>query len=276
MPASIAPIVHRAQPTSPSSLRAAHAGPSGADQQRDEEGDAHDPALAQHGDRAVVGDHHAHALLLQGRQRLLEAVLEAAEPHARHGVVAPDLQAALHQVEAPLADPLQAVAAGDRVADVAAGGDRRAAEHDQQRRPVADGRLQRRRPPERRAARAPTSSIRLLEREKVTTSPAAMIADRRRQRRQLPGRRRTQASARHGQDPHRQVAAEDVGVEEDPVDPEEAAVDVRLLQGLVPPDVARWRTGRARRSAAITPPAMVVTASAASARARGHHASTSR
>ena len=64
--------------------------------------------------------------------------------------------------------------------------------------------------------------------------------DRRGQRDQLqPRPRRTQASARHTMIADRQVAAQDVGVEEDPVDPEEAAVDVRLLERRVPPDVAR-------------------------------------
>ena len=46
-----------------------------------------------------------------GRQGLLEALLEAAEAGAHDRVVAPDLQPALHQVEAPLAHALQPVAA---------------------------------------------------------------------------------------------------------------------------------------------------------------------
>ena len=103
-------------------LGAAHHRPPGAGDEEDEEGEADDPRLAQHRDRGVVGDDDAHALLLQGGEGLLEAASRSRRgPTPSHRVVAPDLEAALHQVEAALADPLQAVAAGDRPPDVAVG-----------------------------------------------------------------------------------------------------------------------------------------------------------
>ena len=48
---------------------------------------------------------------------------------------------------------------------------------------------------------SPTSSIRLLEREKVTMSPAAMIAAEAASAASSQGRRRTQASARQARMP---------------------------------------------------------------------------